>query len=191
MEIIFIPKNTSDDLMNYPVDEINSTFLKGIKSDLENIDSNYELKEVNLGTGADWVLIMAILNGITTIFLLGEKIDKGIEGWIKIGKRIKSLFLKTDTIYLDKDAAKLIALQYLAEKYDLLSFSLEKESAEEIINLSTILRDRKPEDFISKPYSIYFLTFKINDHINTMLSVRSDGEIKELYCYDNDFWHPF
>lgn len=54
-----------------------------------------------------------------------------------------------------------------------------------------MLLDRKPEDFISKPYSIYFLTFSVNDHINTMLSVRSDGEIKELYSYDNKFWHPF
>ena len=83
MEIVFIPKNTSDDLMNYSIEEINSSFLKGIKADLENIDSNYKLKEVNLGTGADWVLIMAILNGITTVFLLGEKIDKGLDGWKK------------------------------------------------------------------------------------------------------------
>jgi hypothetical protein len=191
MEIIFIPKNSSEDLMNYTIDEINSEFLKDIKADLKNIDSSFKLKEVNLGTGADWVLIMAILNGITTIFLLGEKIDKGIDGWVKIGKRIKSLFSKTDTIYLDKAAAQLLALQYLAEKHVLKSISLEKELTEEIINLSTMLRDRKPEDFISKPYSIYFLTFYINDHINTMLSVRSDGEIKELYSYDNNFWHPF
>jgi len=191
MEIIFIPKNSSEDLMNYTIDEINSEFLKDIKADLKNIDSSFKLKEVNLGTGADWVLIMAILNGITTIFLLGEKIDKGIDGWVKIGKRIKSLFSKTDTIYLDKAAAQLLALQYLAEKHVLKSISLEKELTEEIINLSTMLRDRKPEDFISKPYSIYYLTFYINDHINTMLSVRSDGEIKELYSYDNNFWHPF
>jgi hypothetical protein len=126
MEILFIPKNSSEDLMNYTIDEINSNFFIDIKADLKNIDSGFKLKEVNLGTGADWVLIMAILNSITTIFLLGEKVEKGIDGWVKIGKRIKSLFSKTDAIYLDKAAAQLLALQYLAEKHKLKSVSLEK-----------------------------------------------------------------
>ncbi|MCC8360610.1 hypothetical protein [Salinimicrobium sediminilitoris] len=191
MEIIFIPKHTSDDLMNFPIEEIESSFLEEIKKDLEFLDADFELKEVNLGTGADWALILAVLNGVTTVFLLGDKIEKGIEGWLKIGKRLKSLFQKTDAIYIDLEAAKLIALQYLAERYDLKSFSIVKESTEEVLNLSGMLGDRKPWDFIAKPFSIYFLTFRINDNVKTMLAVRSDGKIKELYSYDENFWHPF
>lgn len=191
MEILFIPRNTADELMNIPLNEIESKFLEDIKIEFINIDPNYSLREVNLGTGADWALILAIINGATTIFLLGDKIDKGIEGWINVGKRIKSLFQKTDIIYLDLHAAKLLALQYIAEKHKINSISLVKESEEVVLNLSSMLRDRKPNDFISKPYNIYFLTFRINENMELMLSVRSDGEIKELYSYDDNSWHPF
>lgn len=68
MEIIFIPKGKADDLMNFKLEDIESKDLELIKKDLSELDNEYSLKEVNLGEGADWVLILAVLNGLTTVF---------------------------------------------------------------------------------------------------------------------------
>ena len=191
MEIIFIPKNTADDLMNYSIEEIQSSHLDEIKKDLESINSSYSLKEINLGTGADWALILAIISGISGVFMLGDKIETGIAGWIKVGKRIKSLFGKTDKIYLDLDAAKILALEYISQTIEIKSMTVIDTNVIELLDLSTMLRDRKPTDFIAKPYAVYMLTFRINENIQILLSVRSDGEIKEIYKFDDEFLLPF
>ena len=191
MEILFIPKNQGEELMNHSIDEIISDELEEIKSDLANIDEDFSIKEVNLGEGADWVMILAILNGITTVFLLGDKINKGIDGWASIGKRLKKIFSKSDKVYIDKDAATLTAVDYLSEKFQVNSLKLVLESDLPIKDLSGMLRDRKSCDFIAKPYSVYFMTFEINDHILLTLGIRSDGKLNEHYRFDKNDFLPF
>lgn len=81
--------------MNISLDQIESDELEDIKKDLSELDANYQIQAKNFGEGADWIMLLAILNGLTTVFLLGDKINTGIDGWIKIGKRIKSIFSKS------------------------------------------------------------------------------------------------
>lgn len=192
MEILFIPKHLSDELMNVPLSNIISTELDEIKSDLRQIDNTYSIKNVNIGEGADWIMLLAVLNGITTVFLLGDKIDKGIEGWIKIGNRLKKILLRSDRVYFDKEAAGLIAVEYLAGKHHLKSLKLVMESELPIKDLSGMLHDRESKDFIAKPYSVYFMTFEVNEHLLLSLSVRSDGVVNEHYTFDmNTYLPPF
>ncbi len=191
MEILFIPKGKADELMNLSIDEFDSKELNEIKSELREIDKDFSLKGVNLGVGADWVLILAVMNGITSVLILGDKIDKGIEGWIKIGKRIKNIFSKSDKVYVDKDAAKFLAISYLANKYKIRSIELLKESEISIKDLSTLLRDRNSADFIAKPYKVYLMTFEVNEHIIIILGVRSDGQANLHYEFDKNEFLPF
>lgn len=107
MKIIVLPKGMSEQLMNDKLENINSESWDSVKSDLSLIDNDCQFEEINIGEGADWIVILVTINAIAGVFLLGDRIDKGIEGWINIGRRIKSLFIKTDSIYLDLDSAKL------------------------------------------------------------------------------------
>lgn len=165
MKILFIPNDISEELMNYSIEVIESNDLKSIQSDLIEIDENVKLEEVNMGTGADWIMILAIINGITTVFLLGDKIDKGIEGWANIEKRLKKIFSKSRVILIDKDAAIFLAVNYLNEKFRVDSIKLIVESEFTINDLSKMLKDRKSKEFISRPYSVYLMTFEINDNV--------------------------
>jgi len=191
MQIIFIPKGKSEDLMNYSLDEIESDELENIKQDLSELDSNFQIQEKNFGVGADWIMLLAILNGLTTVFLLGDKINTGIDGWVKIGKRIKNIFSKSDRAYVDLDAAKLLGIEYLAEKMDIESIKVVMQSEVAIKNLSDMLTDRDSEDFIAKPYSLYLLTIEINDHLLITLGIQSDGKIQEHYRFDRNEFLPF
>jgi len=191
MQIIFIPKGKSEDLMNYQLDQIESDDLEEIKKDLAELDSDYEIQEKNFGEGADWIMLLAILNGLTTVFLLGDKINTGIDGWIKIGKRIKNIFSKSDRVYVDLDAAKLLGIEYLSGKMEINSVKVVVQSDIAVKNLSSMLPDRQPDDFIAKPYSIYLITFEINDHLLITLGIRSDGEIQEHYHFDKNELLPF
>lgn len=191
MQIIFIPKGKSEDLMSHSLEQIDSDELEEIKKELAAIDSTYEMQGKNFGTGADWVMILAILNGLTTVFLLGDKINTGIEGWIKIGKRIKCIFSKSDRAYVDLDAAKLLGIEFLSEKMNIDSIKVVMQSEIPIKDLSGMLTDRKSNDFIAKPYSLYLVTFEINDHFLITLGIRSDGIIQEHYRFDKNDFLPF
>ena len=73
MQLIFIPDGSSEDLMNMSMNEIESDEFELIKEELTEIDSRYRIEEVNLGTGADWIAILAIINSITSILKLSRK----------------------------------------------------------------------------------------------------------------------
>ena len=96
-------------------------------------------------------MVLEILNGLTTVFLLGEKISTGIEGWIKIGKEIKNIFSKSDRAYVDMDAAIILGIEYLSYKMDIESVKVVMQSEIVIKDLSSILKDRNPDEFIAKP----------------------------------------
>ena len=59
--------------MNMSMNEIESDEFELIKEELTEIDSRYRIEEVNLGTGADWIAILAIINSITSILKLSRK----------------------------------------------------------------------------------------------------------------------
>lgn len=191
MEIIFIPKGKSEDLMNYPLDQIESAELEEIKKELSELDANFYIQDKNFGEGVDWIMILAILNGLTTVFLLGDKINTGIEGWIKIGKRIKNILSKSDRTYVDLDAAKLLGIEHLSEEMEIKSIKVVMQSDIAIKDLSDSLKDRNSDDFIAKPYSLYLVTFEINDNLLITLGIQSDGKIQEHYRFDRNEFLPF
>ncbi len=71
-------------------DGLSSVDIEQIKKELE-FEGEKEISEKNIGPGADVFVILASILTIANVFLIGDKIDKGIDGWIKIAKRIKKL----------------------------------------------------------------------------------------------------
>lgn len=185
MEIIFIPKGLGEQLMNEPLSEIVSNEFDEIKDEINLIDKSSSFNEVNLGTNADWIAVLAIINGITSVLLVGDKIVKGIDGWVTLAKRIKKIFSKSDNVYLDIDAATILAIEYLTTKHRITSIKKIGEYTLALKDLSISLLDRKQDDFIAKPYNIYVMSFEINENIVVMLGVKSNGEINNFYSFDD------
>jgi len=136
-------------------------------------------------------MVLAILNGLTTVCLVGNKIDTGIEGWIKIAKRIKNIFSKSDRSYFDLDIAKVLGIEFLSKEINIDSVKVVMQSDITVKDLSGMLTDRTSDEFIAKPYSLYLITFEINENLLITLGIRSDGIIKEHYRFDKNDFLPF
>ena len=163
--------------------------IEQIKSELD-FEGDKEISEKNIGPGADVFVILASILTIANVFLLGDKIDKGIDGWIKIGRRIKNLFKRKELIAVDKDGASLLAIEFIAslEKVK----SLEKESEYEInlVRLDGLFTDgRKPDDLISKPYNYFIQTYLINEEKHYVIGIKSTGEVNLIKCFE--FGNPY
>lgn len=186
MKIVFIPNGLSEDLMNYELSEIESIELNEIINELKEIDVEVEISETNFGKGTDWILLLAVLSSITYVISIGDKLEKGIDGWIKIGKRFSKLFQKSDRLYVDEDGAKIIAITYISEKYDLKNISLIDSHITYLMDFSGWFTQRNPDCFTSKPFNIYNFTFDVNNERTLILSIKSNGEIIELLNIENE-----
>lgn len=172
--------------MNFELSEIESIELNEILDELKKIDEEVEILETNFGRGADWILLLAVLSSITYVISVGDKLEKGIDGWIKIGKRLSKLFQKSDRIYFDEDGAKIIAITYISEKFDLKNISLIDSHVTYLMDFSGWFAQRNPICFTSKPFNIYYFTFEVNNERTLILSIKSNGEIIELLNIDNE-----
>ncbi|MFQ9314806.1 hypothetical protein [Dysgonomonas mossii] len=189
MEIIFLPKDiSSEDMMNEDIGKLmaESKDFELLKRNFESIDKEYDIKSVNLGKGADFILLWALFTGLGSMFLMGDKIEKNIEAWSKIGKRIKKILKRSNTSYIDRDAAIFLCIDYLYNKYKTTSIQLRQDAKFSLDDLSQMMSDRESKDFIANPYSVYFFHFEINNMEREIICVRSDGKLKCLEKY-NDY----
>ncbi|SDK51469.1 hypothetical protein SAMN05660337_0690 [Maridesulfovibrio ferrireducens] len=94
---------------------------KTILNALSEIDPNYEIKETDVGHGADLpALVVSLLTDLPelaqiglaslAIFFQGKRINKNIDAWISITKKINNLFSKNKPYRIDKTAATAIAI---------------------------------------------------------------------------------
>jgi len=69
---------------------------------------------------------------------------------MKIGKKIKSIFSKSDRAYVDMDATIILGIEYLSDKMDIESVKIVMQSETVIYDLIGVLTERKPDEFIAK-----------------------------------------
>lgn len=186
MKLVFLPKDLSEKLLNYEFSEIDSAELEEILDELKQIDDKLVISDVNFGKGADWILLLAVLSSITYVITIGDKLEKGIDGWIKIGKRLSNIFKNSDRVYLDEEGAKIIAITHMSKKYELKSLSLIDSHTTYLVDFSSWFRQRKPECFTSKPFNIYNFTFNVNEERTLILNIKSNGQVIEILDIENE-----
>lgn len=156
----------------------------------DKIDKQYNLRfqdsveVVNIGPGADWLVIMATMTVAWNIFQLPGIVKDSLEGWQWLIDKLKNYKKNKQLVSLDMDAAGMLAIDYLAEKYgDDSSFSLKDAYSFEITDISGMFPNRE-DSLAAHPHNYYVFTFYIAERI-LVLSVRSTGEIRELESFDD------
>jgi hypothetical protein len=152
--------------------------------ELLDIGSVEKVKEVNIGPGADLFVILASINAIVNVFLVGDRIVKGIDGWVEIGKKIKSIWKRDNLISVDNDGASLLAIQYLASIEKITSIQKVDEQEINIVRLDGLLPDRKPNELISKPHGYYVQSYVANDEKFYIIGIKSSGEVNLIKCFE-------
>lgn len=163
--------------------------IEQIKKELE-FDGDKEVSEQNIGPGADVMVILVSILTVANIFLLGDKIDKGIEGWVKLGKRLKNLFSKKELVAVDKDGASLLAIEFISTFETIQSLEKEAEHEINLVRLDGLFGDgRTPNELISKPYNYFIQTYLVNDDKHYVIGVKSTGEVNLIKCFE--FGNPY
>lgn len=70
MKIILNPSNLIDILQNEGIEAVPKSELQELKDELIDLGGDVSLEETNLGRGADWIVILAIVNSIANVFLV-------------------------------------------------------------------------------------------------------------------------
>lgn len=172
---------------NYFEDECSPAFAYKERGKIErqyNLRPQDSVEVVNIGPGADWMVIMTTITVAWTIFQLPGNIKSSLEGWQWLIDKLKSYKKNKQLVSLDFDAAGMLAIDYLADKYGAdASFSLIDAYEFNITDISTMFPNRE-ESLAAHPHNYYVYTFNIAQRI-IVLSVRSTGEIRELEAFDD------
>lgn len=148
----------------------------GLKESEESVDI------VNIGPGADWMVLLTTFNIAWTLFQAPDIIRNSLDTWKRLINKIKSFKSNKKLISLDLDAAGMLAIDYLAEKYGDSSLDLMDAHAIPIVDITGMVRNAKPS-LADHPYGYYIYTFSLAGRIIVM-SVRSTGEIRELDAFN-------
>lgn len=172
---------------NYFEDECSPAFAYKERAKIEkqyNLRSQDSVEVVNIGPGADWLVIMASITAAWNIFQLPGILKSSLEGWKWLLDKLKGYKKNKQLVSLDLDAAGMLAIDHLAEKYgDDSNFNLMDAYSFEITDLSGMFPN-KEESLAAHPHNYYVFTFYIAARI-VVLSVRSTGEIRELEAFDD------
>ncbi|MFN3701712.1 MAG: hypothetical protein ACK4VI_09385 [Alphaproteobacteria bacterium] len=169
------------------VEKMNDSYLSDhdLRDIREQINiADVDVSEVNIGPGADLITILVTINTIANVFLLGQHINTGFDGWVDLGKRLKSLFDKKQLIAIDRDTASLLAFEYINSIEVIQSLIKTHEHEINWINLDEMFGDRKPEDFISRPHAFFIQTYLINDEKYYVVSITAQGEVELIKRFD-------
>lgn len=167
-------------------DGLSSNDIEQIKKELP-FEEEKEISEKNIGPKGDVSVILASILGIANVFLLGDKIDTGIEDWIGVAKRIKHLVKKNELVAIDRDGAALLALEFIHNFEKLDSIQKTSEQKIDLVHVSAsrgVADDQKAEDLIAKPYNYYIFSFLINDEKQYITGVKPQGEVNLIKCFD-------
>ena len=157
--------------------------------DRERIKRNFGLQQadavslVNIGPGADWIVLLTVFNIIWSVFQLPGNIKDRLDGWQWLVNLMKTKIRKKERVSLDIDAAGMLALDYLADKYgDDSSFNLIDAHSFNIIDINGMMHNREGS-LEANPHNYYVFTFYIADKV-IVLSVRSTGKIRILESFE-------
>ena len=186
MELLF------SDLLYDSTEWEDGKFIRSLKEKLSEFDENVVLTESNIGRGADWPVVVAqffnnidwsefLILGMSSIFLLGDKINKNIDAWIGISKKIVTIIDQLKPIRIDRNAAVLMAISRIVEingpvsKVDLIVHD---------VKFSEIPWGKKEID--TYPDALYIVTADLKDKLY-IFGIKSKGTIEFEYEFEKNF----
>ena len=132
-----------------------------------------EAKYVNIGPGADLIVLLLIVDIGLRILKLGAEINDGIDGWIGLGKKLSKLFQQKKIVSIDADGAASIAIELISQKEKIVKLEKIHEITINLVDVSFML----PQNISlsAKPHNYYIQAYRINDEEVYVVGVTSTG----------------
>lgn len=155
-------------------------------ADILQMEDVEEITRVNIGPGADLMVILLAINTIADTYLVASKILEGTDGWKKLISKIKQFISKRELVSIDEDGAKILAIDYLTQHYQYERIDLISSQIINITDVSGMIR--LSSELAKRPHNYYVQAFCIDNENTIILGITSDGEVKLIKAYG---WSPY
>lgn len=174
MEILLVIDNYEENVCNNNLD-VSKIKKETVKN---NIDFGHVSKFniVNIGAGADWMVVCLVIDIGLRMIKLGSEINDGIDGWIGLGKKLQKLFHRKKIVSVDIEGANALAIALIAKRRKISQLEKIQESTINLVDLSGIIPHNK--GLSKKPHNYHILSYRINGEDVYIIGVTSEGETK-------------
>lgn len=143
-----------------------------------SLDGVNKIARINIGLGADLLVILAAVNIVADVFLVGSKALEGMESWKKIIAKIKGFKQKNELVSLDAEAAELLAIDYLYGRFEYDTIKLIDGHCFNITDLEGL--SQISSNLARKPYNYYIQSYLLDGERHVIVGVMSSGEVTIL-----------
>lgn len=141
---------------------------------LTELDEIHDAKYVNIGPGADFIVLLLIIDIGLRALKLGAEINDGIDGWIGLGKKLSKLFQREKIVSIDIDGATSIAIELISREVKIDSLKKMEETTINLVDVSGMIPINS--GLSAKPHNYYILTYRVNGEDVYVVGVTSTGE---------------
>lgn len=160
---------------------VKKVFVESVLKDIEPIGSQVEVKQANWPVGGDLLFIDFVLSNS---IIKGKEINEAVDSWMGLAKKFVGVLSvireNRGTILVCRDAAKLIALDYLRKQVDI---KYIEEIAGQTLKVETFEASSE-KGLAESPLGLYVLFFKINNENVYVFGIKSTGDIEFTYTLD-------
>ena len=133
---------------------------------------------VNIGLGADCIVILLVVSIFFQLIRIGAEINDGIDGWIEIGRKLRRLFRRKKIVSVDVDGATALAIAHIARKEKITKLVKLQENTINLVDVSGQIPANK--GLSKKPHNYYIQTYQVNDEEIYVMGIKSTGDVKVI-----------
>lgn len=139
---------------------------------------------VNIGTGADYIVIWLVISTGLNLLNIGAVINNGIDGWIGIGEKLQRLFHRKKIVSIDIDGATALAIELIAQKETITELVKLQECTINLNYASEMIPGNR--GLSKKPHNYYIQTYQINGKDIYVVGIKSTGETEIIkhFCFN-------
>ena len=141
---------------------------------LTELDVIHDAKYVNIGPGADVIVMLLIVDIGLRALKLGAEINDGIDGWIGVGKKLRKLFQRKKIVSIDVDGAASLAVELIARNVNINKLEKMAETTINLVDVSCMIPINS--GLSAKPHNYYILTYRVNGEDVYVVGVTSEGK---------------
>ena len=131
---------------------------------------------VNIGPGADVIVLLLVISVGLQILKIGAEINDGIDGWIGIGKKLRNLFRKKKIISVDVDGATALAIENIAKEENINKLEKLSETTINLVDVSGMIPHNR--GLSQKPHNYYIQVYRVNGEDVYVIGIKSTGEVR-------------
>lgn len=162
-------------------DEFEVSEAAGVK-ELWN-DETAECELINIGTGADWVVVLQTIGTVVETIKVGMELVEKIIDYKKAARKLLEIKNEEKLIAVDADGAKLLSLQKISEYEDLTSIEFIDQMVVPLVDLNGSFRDKR-SGLARHPFNHYTFALKVNNEMVYITGVTPSGDVEITRCYD-------